>query len=129
MTGKEIYEVGDKVKIISQKVIGTIKEVNINRYWNIESMTENFSGYYLVNDGKNTYHAYLDDVEIYVPTSQLTKYKRAFEILKDSEIIKIGNNPFNNTYYLQRNDTNGNIVVIKLTKEEYELLEELMNNE
>ena len=54
------------------------------------------------------------------------KYKRIFEILKNSEIIKIGNNPFNNTYYLQRNDTNGNIVVIKLTKEEYEMLEELM---
>lgn len=59
--------------------------------------------------------------------NKLSKCERAFEILKDSEIIKIGNNPFNNTYYLQRNDTNGNIVVIKLTKEEYELLEELMN--
>lgn len=66
----------------------------------------------------------LDKVE-----EKLTKYERAFEILKDSGIIKIGNNPFNNTYYLQRNDTNGNIVVIKLTKEEYELIEELMNNE
>lgn len=50
---------------------------------------------------------------------ELTKYKRAFEILKEKKIIEVLKFGWGNQIMIRSDH---------LTKEEYELLEELMNN-
>lgn len=62
---------------------------------------------------------------------KLSKYKRAFEILKSKEIFEFKDD---NRLYLNAEDHNwwGDIIessFVRLSDEEYELLEELMNNE
>ena len=56
---------------------------------------------------------------------KLTKYKRAFKILKGSFELKKGENMNRDTIYLADMGS----FEIELTKEEYELLEELMKSE
>ena len=56
---------------------------------------------------------------------ELTKYKRAFEILKSTNKITIQKLDWQTIDYLLRVGDLG----FKLTKEEYELLEELMKSE
>ena len=58
-------------------------------------------------------------------TLQNLKYKRAFEILKGSFELKKAENMNRDTIYLADMGS----FEIELTKEEYELLEELMSNE
>ena len=128
MTGKEIYEVGDKVKIISKKIIGTIKVVNIEKFTNYESLKEDYRWYYLINDGENNYLVDSDDVELYSSENQLIKYKRAFEIIKKhSKVDYIENTNINDL------SKDYNLFICEINsvedKDEYELLEELMMDE
>lgn len=55
----------------------------------------------------------------------LTKYKRAFEILKDRLMLKI----YEEEYHYKQLYTLESSKEVRLEKEEYELLEELMTNE
>ena len=62
---------------------------------------------------------------------ELTKYKRAFEVLKSKEIFEFKDD---NCLYLNAEDHNwwGDIIessFVRLSDEEYELLEELMRDE
>ena len=65
-------------------------------------------------------------MELQAAMRMLKKYSRAIKILQDKKIIMLGKNGWKCKYYLQRNDTNGNVQTIELTKEEYELMEEVL---
>ena len=65
-------------------------------------------------------------MELQAAMRMLKKYSRVIKILQDKEIIMLGKNGWKRKYYLQRNDTNGNVQTIELTKEEYELMEEVL---
>ena len=67
---------------------------------------------------KDTIHYFLIKKEL----DELTKYKRAFEILKSTNKITVQKLDYLTIDYLLRVDDLG----FKLTKEEYELLEGLM---
>ena len=62
---------------------------------------------------------------------KLTKYKRAFEILKDNAQISIKKCLWDGEtiYYLVINQEYGDQIQFRLSKEEKELLEELMKGE
>ncbi len=130
MAGKEI-KVGDKVKIKRTDIEAIVVSVIPAKMYNPQKLVYVFGTSYRLSDGVEHYSAMRYEIEkLENPNEdELTKYKRAFEILKDKEIIKLGKNDFYHKYYLQRNDTNGNVITIEITKEEYELLEELMKGE
>lgn len=81
---------------------------------------------YQKNNLTSPYHIIRKELE------QLTKYKRAFEILKEKGIFEFKD--YNNRISLNPNeyDWNGDLIedmFINVNDEEYELLEELMGNE
>jgi hypothetical protein len=80
--------------------------------------------------GRNTIFDKMQGDCILKELEELTKYKRAFEILKSKEIFEFKDD---NCLYLNAEDHNwwGDIIessFVRLSDEEYELLEELLND-
>lgn len=86
--------------------------------------------YYMSNMSKEErdrlYKMY--DEEIKIIDKQLTKYERAFEILKDKLAIEPMKDEKECWFYFKNVYSNGYTDYVDLKDEEYELLEELMNN-
>ena len=81
--------------------------------------------------GRNTIFDKIHSKHILDELELLDKYKRAFEILKSKEIFEFKDD---NCLYLNAEDHNwwGDIIessFVRLSDEEYELLEELMKGE
>ena len=89
--------------------------------------------YYMSNMSKEErsrlYSMY--DEEIKVIDKELTKYNRVFEILKDNVQISIKKCLWDGEtiYYLVINQESGDQIQFRLSKEEKELLEELMKGD
>ena len=107
------------------------KEDYINEYW--EHIISDVSYNYYDDFGEDYEEQINEWAESYANrrmkenkemNDELTKYKRAFEILKDFDLFTIRKQEEPELYCI---DTYNNVQW--LTKEEYELLEELMKSE